>query len=204
MPSASQAGFRPAAAAATTIVSDAAADDAGGTGARTIAVLGLDANFDYVSETVTMDGITPVACSIQFLRVIRMYVVTAGSGEVNAGNIDAKHGATVLCRIDAGEGQTLHCAVMVPSGHAAWIDRVYGEIEAQTGRVTFRLWADFGGVQRVQHIWTVDGAVQHSVAHTFPPITKGPYLPGTDLWIEATASSGTPTVNAGFDAKNTI
>ena len=104
----------PSAAAETTIVSDDAADDAAGTGARTVTVVGQIAGNVETTEVATMDGATPVTLTNQFLRVYRLTVTTAGSGETNAGNIQVKHGATVLAQIAASEGQTLMAIFTVP------------------------------------------------------------------------------------------
>ena len=51
----------PTAARVHNLVSADAADDAAGTGAQTVLVTGLDGTWTETSETVTMDGITPVA-----------------------------------------------------------------------------------------------------------------------------------------------
>ena len=122
----------PSAAAATTIESDDAADAAGGTGARTCEVEGLNADYHEVKETVTLNGATPVTLSNQFLRVYRVRALQVGSGGINAGNIDVKHGSTVLARVAAEYGQTLQAVYTVPvrvgqSGQ--------GQIEVSEGRI---------------------------------------------------------------------
>lgn len=107
-----------AAAAETTAVSGSTDDDTGGTGAITINVLGLIDNsgsWAEATETVTLDGTTPVVLTNDFIRVYRAYILTAGTGEVNAGNVDIKHGATVLARIGTGYGQTLQACYTIPS-----------------------------------------------------------------------------------------
>jgi len=109
----------PSAAAATVIVSDDINDDGdvASTGARTVTVEGLLADYVYHKETITMDGTTDVDLS-QFLRVFRAYVATAGSSGANEGTIQIKHGATVLCQIDPLVGQSLMAIVTTPAG--AW------------------------------------------------------------------------------------
>jgi hypothetical protein len=97
----------PSAAATTTIESDSANDDLGGTGAETVEVFGLDANWKEISETVTMDGATPVTLANDYFRVFRARTLSVGSNGTNVGNITVQHGATVLAQITAGEGQTL-------------------------------------------------------------------------------------------------
>lgn len=69
------------------VVSTSAADTAAGTGARTVLVSGLDANWLPISETVTLNGTTPVTTVNSYLRVNLFTTVTSGSGKVNAGDL---------------------------------------------------------------------------------------------------------------------
>ena len=80
------------------ILSSSAADAAAGTGARTVTIRGLDANYKEIEETVTLNGVTVVALTLTYLRVNFLFIVTAGSGLVNAG--------TITCRVVAA-GATL-------------------------------------------------------------------------------------------------
>ena len=49
-----------AAASLLQVSSGSANDTAAGTGARTVTIVGLDANYNVISETLTMNGVTPV------------------------------------------------------------------------------------------------------------------------------------------------
>jgi hypothetical protein len=105
------------AAGVAAVSSDSANDAAAGTGARTVTLEGLDASFDEITETVTMNGVTPVNTSASFLRVNRAYNVTAGSGKVNAGNISISIGGNTQVYIPALFGQTQQTHYTVPAGH---------------------------------------------------------------------------------------
>lgn len=70
-----------------TVSSSNANDTSAGTGARTIVVQGLDADYNEVSEIVTMNGQTPVTMIASLLRINYAYVLTAGSGNGAAGDI---------------------------------------------------------------------------------------------------------------------
>lgn len=86
-----------AAAAVVEVVSSSAADAAAGTGARTVRVWGLDANWDELTEDITLNGTTPVLGTKLFFRINTVSVLTAGTGLTNAGNItlrDASAGTT--------------------------------------------------------------------------------------------------------------
>ena len=113
----------PSAAAVLAIVSSSTADDAvaTGTGAWTIQVEGLDANYDEISEVITLDGTVSVGSSASFLRVNRAYIVTAGTGESNAGNITVSIGGDAQAYIEATEGQTHQTHYTVPNEHVLMV-----------------------------------------------------------------------------------
>lgn len=107
----------PSSAGVVTVVSSLAADASGGTGARTLTLYGLDANYDRITETITLNGVTPVVTSASFLRFSRAIVATAGTGETNAGVITFTVGGNLQGTIQAGNGQTEICMDTVPNGY---------------------------------------------------------------------------------------
>jgi hypothetical protein len=58
-----------------------------GTGARVVRVVGLDNDYNRHYEDVTLNGQTKVTTATKFRRVFGLYVKTAGTGLVNAGDI---------------------------------------------------------------------------------------------------------------------
>ncbi len=77
-------------AAAKLQVSSSSTDDDGapvGTGALTLRIVGLDASYNLASEDIILNGRTAVETVATFLRVFAAYVLTAGTGLVNAGDI---------------------------------------------------------------------------------------------------------------------
>lgn len=82
----------PSAATSMEIVSDSANDTAAGTGARTVLIQYLDANYNRANVVVTMNGITPVAIGPQMMRINAVIVATAGTTPrgTNAGNISVR------------------------------------------------------------------------------------------------------------------
>lgn len=67
--------------------SDSANDDVGGTGALTVLITGLDANWDVQTEIVTMTGLAGALTTNTFSRVNDLQVLTTGSAGWNVGNI---------------------------------------------------------------------------------------------------------------------
>ena len=78
-----------ATAAALDITSSSTDDDAGGIGALTVRVFGLNAAYQPVSEDFVLNGRTAVTGSVAFLRVHGIKVLTAGTSLVNVGDIYA-------------------------------------------------------------------------------------------------------------------
>jgi len=95
-----------AAASQLEIVSTAATDTAAGTGARTVLIQGLDANWLAISETVTLNGTTPVTTVNSYLRVNLLTTTSAGSSGDNDGDLTLRvvGGGTIQSIARAGYG----------------------------------------------------------------------------------------------------
>lgn len=120
----------PAAAIQMTVSSSSANDTAAGTGARTVVVQGLDANYNEVTEIVTMNGQTAVTMTASLLRVNYAYVATAGSGNSAAGNIYIGTGtvtsgvpATVYDIIKLDYNNTTTGSYTIPAGYTAYMSQ---------------------------------------------------------------------------------
>ena len=118
----------PSSAGIVTLVSADTNDTSAGTGARTVEVQGLDENYLPLTETLTMNGNTNVVGSSSFLRVFRMRVVTAGTGEINAGNITASIGGSNVAQILADKGQTLMAVYTIPAGKSGYLTKFQGSL----------------------------------------------------------------------------
>ena len=155
----------PTSASTMTVSSSSTDDAASGTGARTVAIAGLDAEYREISETVTLDAQTAVNTVNQYLRVYRAMVMTAGSGASNAGNIYIGTGtvtdgvpANTYARISTGEGQTLMAIFTVPAGYTAYIQQgtITSGTEQANKYVTARLKVrPFGGVFQTKALVTL-------------------------------------------------
>ncbi len=117
-----------------------------GTGAWTIRISGLDANYLEVDEDVNMNGTTLVTTTTAFLRVFRVRVLTAGTGLVNAGDIYI-HNNTVgtptagvpddatktYAKVLATNGQTLMTIYTVPANMVGRISTASWQSGATSG-----------------------------------------------------------------------
>lgn len=187
----------PTAAAATTVVSSSADDAAAGSGAQTIRVYGLlSIGGAEVEEDVTMNGTTSVALSNSFIRVYRVKVT---SGDVNVGDIDILHGATTLCQIPAGEGQSLHAGWTAPyvEGREWYLTHWHGDMtrsSAVSGELGLYVREPGGVWQLKDKIAIMSGGsppVMPLVApHEDYDPRSGVHMPaGTDVRVAATAST---------------
>ena len=116
-------------AASVLKISSGSADDASaGTGARTLIISGLDANYNEISETVILNGQTAVNTVNSYLRVFSLKILTAGSGGSNAGIVYAGTGtvtsgvpATVYAQIEIGYNDSAMAIWTVPAGYTAYV-----------------------------------------------------------------------------------
>lgn len=195
----------PAAAAATTVVSDSAEDGAGTlTGALSVVVHGLDSEFMLLSEIVTMNGTGVVSLNNDYYRVFRPRVLTAGSNETNVGNIDVKHGATILGRIMAGNGTSLMAIYTIPAGFQwSHLKKMYLDLGRSGGGAAITMDAKLeirppGGAWYVQHplrlVSTISPDWQYEYVDPGVPLEQG-----TDLrWRITSVSANNTIVQAGF------
>jgi hypothetical protein len=105
--------------AAVCIATSTDANDDGNpasTGASVIRIEGLDANYDEITEDITLEGLSNATGSKSFLRINRAYITTAGSSEVNEGDITVTIGGNTQAFIEANQGQTHQTHFTVPNG----------------------------------------------------------------------------------------
>ena len=153
----------PTTAAAVSVVSASANDSSAGTGARTVEIQGLDADYNLQTSTVTMSGTTAVTTgSDTYLRVFRMRVLTAGTGETNAGNITASIGGSNVAQIGAGNGQTLMGVYTVPAGYHCSLLKFQASISKnQEATVQLRAKSESGAWQLKGQFGTFAAAVEY-------------------------------------------
>ena len=106
-----------ATAGTAVVTSSNTSDDNGGT----VEIQGLDANYNLVSETLTIGG---SAGSVQFFRVFRAFMVTANTGLVNSGTVTITVDSKSAAIITAGEGQTLMALYTIPAKHTGYLTQL--------------------------------------------------------------------------------
>jgi len=113
-------------------ISSSDVDDlAGDTGAWNVTVYGLDAGYNFINETLQLNGQNPVSTTLQYLRVYRMIVRESGTTGYNEGIIYLGTGAVVAGApankygiIDANYGQTFMTQFTVPDGYIGYLTNI--------------------------------------------------------------------------------
>ena len=187
------------------VTSDAAADAAAGTGARSVTVQGLDVNYQEVEETLTVGG---SVSTVEFLRVFRAFVVASGSEGTNVGDVRITTGAggsgTVLADIGTigtgttyGLGQSQLALYTIPAHCTGYLTTWNVGIGAYNSTATVSLYTrvfDTGYESfRSRDIMDVPGGF-HTRNYDVP--IKMPAR--TDIEVRAIASTGSK-ISASFD-----
>lgn len=199
--------FYPDTARTMEIVSDSAADSIGGVGALTVIVYGLDSNWLEISDTVTMEGTTEVLLTNKYIRMYRAVVITAGSYEINKGDISIRDTSDtpIGAYITADDGQTQQAIYTVPAGKSAYFIKGYVAMQNddKNGEDAAFRWkarpnnGGNGAWQTKGHISLVNiGSSWWQYQYGVP---AGALPEKTDIKIECYETSDESGATAGFD-----
>lgn len=167
-----------------------------GTGAHSVTVQGLDANWAEVEETISVNGTTAKDLTQTFLRVNRAFIKAVGSGEVNAGliTIQVTGGGDVQITIPALQGQSQVTNFSVADNKEVLLKSIDWSVNQAGGNAVVALlegqcrlfnegWRTF-----FSEIGIGSDSVRYDDAFIFPP--------KTDIKFLATKLNGTGDVRA--------
>lgn len=184
------------------VISSQAADAAAGTGMRTVGVYGIDADNDYVLDTITLTGAVEAEGAVLFKRVISAFGITFGSGKVAAGNIsisDTGQAATYLY-IAAGRNHADRMRFWVADGYKAMVANLYIESHEPAGAAS----VDLDAGSNVWNIHCESDAIPDQVEdvpiHTIVPLSSRDIHPHHEIVTgsdESYISLWHQTVNTG-------
>jgi len=181
----------PASAVTMTLASTSASDNT----RATILISGLNSSWDAITETVTLNGVTGVTTSNQFLRINSMIMTSTGTGQAtNVGTITAKNGGVTYSQISIGVGRSQAAVYSVPNGYTMYLisinafngDAAPGNAinyqvkstnNAQTNPVTLTI---------LQTAW--------DQRYQVPRVNPFPYTQKTDIQWQFSTASGTHSV----------
>ena len=86
-----------------------------------VTIQGVDASYNELSETVTLDASGTATTTGSFLRVYRAFVA---SGTASAGNITIANGGTTYAYVSSADQQTLMALWTVPAGYTAYLFQI--------------------------------------------------------------------------------
>lgn len=171
----------PTVASVLTVSSSSASDTSAGTGARTVFIEGVDGSFNIVSETVILNGQTAVNTTHSYLFVNSLFVLTAGSGGQNAGNINVGTGvvtagvpAVLYDIIAIGYNNRTTGHYCVPAGYTGYMTSgviTTGQASGSTSVTAFLKQHGPDGILRVGAVSTLNNG---SVQYDFSPPYKIP------------------------------
>lgn len=106
----------PTSALNMTVTTSSASDNGG-----TVTIIGLDANYDIISETLTANSVTAPVTTKGFFRIND--VIFANDG-VNVGTVTVSNGGTTYAKILVGTGRNQASIYTVPNGYEFYLYRI--------------------------------------------------------------------------------
>ena len=177
-------------AAGTLTVDRASASDAN----KVITIRGLDADYNQISENVTLTNATGNPTTLSFIRVYRAFMHNGSAA--NVGNINIKISTTTIARITAGKAQTLMGVYTVPAGFSLYLTQ--GVMSVQSGAdATGNFFVRYGGQTafRIAHTFEVASAEYFYAFHAPFKLPEK-----SDIDIRADLRSNNARITAAFDA----
>lgn len=178
------------ASASTVTVDRASTSDAD----KQVFIQGLDADYNVVSDTVTLTNATGNASTVAFIRVFRAFM-TNGSA-TNVGNVDIKVSSTIVARITAGKGQTLMAVYTIPAGYTGYLLKGVATCQSNadgTGDMYIRYFGQ--AAFRVGHSFEVSGGGEYTYDFRVP--LQIPQK--SDIDIRASVRTNNARLTAAFD-----
>ncbi len=188
------------AASTLSIVSDSANDTALGTGARSIGIVGLDADWNVQTEIIQTNGLTPVVTTKTYMRINRQFVLTSGTyGGANIGviNTTATTGGSQQAIIPIQAGRLAKSHFSIPAGKRFALRSITVTSESLKP-ATFRLWFKDGGTVAAPFGTKQMAFVYAGVIGSWQDFQHNQVLlgPKTDLWITVTPSANNTGVGS--------
>ena len=167
-----------------------------------ILITGLDANYKMISETLILNGATPVTTVNSYFRINGMQV-TVGSATNPAGVVTLKDltNTTIYAQINAGIGRTQAGIFTVPAGYTFYLQRV---------NIYTSLNGNNHAIYQNKTI-SPNGVVQLTQQAAFPSLYEArrvmprPFTEKTDIQLQCKLNSGTGEITIaqeGYLIKN--
>jgi hypothetical protein len=175
-----------------------------GTGARTLRIYGLDANYDLQDELITLNGTTAVTSANTYIRIFRAIVESVGSTGSNEGAIDVydNGGSNEVAHIPIGYNQTMQAEYTIPADYTGYLTRYYASSATnQTIDVFLRVRMKYNAKDGdyVNYVDQVKSKVHIFRGYAQIDLTAPIQIPErSDVYLSA-VGSGAVDVAGGFD-----
>ncbi len=182
-----------------TIVSGNALDDAGNSAgnAHKMMIQGLDSNWDYQEEEVTLDGTTPIITTSMWLRVNRMFITDIGTAieGTNKGDITCTQttSSNLECEILADEGQSFDAEWTVPRNRVFKIYYFWANIGKNDDAIIRFETREFEKAWRTRtEVKIYQAEIKHDFGHSVTVNEKA------DIKVVGKSVTSTSAISAGF------
>ena len=135
---------------------------------KQVVVIGLDSNYNEVSEVFTLSSAATANGTVSFKRVFRAYLINGSTN--NVGDINFTKNGTDVLRITATKAQTLMTIYTVPAGKTGFLYKGVCTAQASadaTGNMFIRYFGQ--NAFRIGHSFEVSGSGgKYEYNFTFP------------------------------------
>lgn len=213
-----QAAYFPAAAAKVEVSCVAAADVAAGTGAQTVLIIGLDANYNLQSEEIATGATTNLITKTTklFTRVFSAEVMKTGTGQTNAGDIwftvdglggtytTGVPGTKTSCwlKIPTGLGMGTSGIFTVPAGKSVRLESIIASARTQVSE--FFLFSNIIGSTTAMCLkleFSAELGTGPTETINFPKDTPLQWGPKTDIIMQALSTTAAGVISAQMNLR---
>jgi len=163
-----------------------------------ITIVGLDANYLEISETLTLSGATAVPTVNKYFRINSMFV-TSGSASNPSGAVTLKDvtNTTTYAQINTGIGRTQMAIYTVPAGYTLYLSRVNAYTSFNGNNANYVTYRN----QSVSSSGVVSVTQQSPFTQFYAAqrVMPRPFTEKTDLQIQFSTSTGTAAISVAVE-----
>jgi hypothetical protein len=173
----------PLAATTMQIVSSSASDTA-----VSVRILGLNADYEPITEVITLNGTTPVSTIGSYFRINNLVTVSGNA----VGTMTLSAGGVTYAKINAGVGRSQMSLYSVPAGYSFFLNRVdlFSNLSGGSGNhCLYRVQTDYPNGVNIDILQT-----PFTDRYEARRVVPFPYLEKTDIQWQAKAFQQTAEI----------
>jgi hypothetical protein len=161
----------------------------------------LNGSYADTTETITLNGTTPVPTVNSYFIIHRVLVATSGATDsTNAGTItgtSAGGGTPVMITIVIGKGQTQFGIYQIPAGYTGYLNKYTAGIQGGTACDVELFAKPFGGAWNMKGTLALTtGSTTHAERNYFTPLK---FTAKTLVKLRGSAASNNTEAYGSFD-----